>query len=175
MATPRPRGARIATGALGVALLGAAAAVPLHDLGFARQAVALPALLGILVAVAGVVRGWTSTPAWGAGMVAVTYAAAVLVRHGPVERGAPLVAAGLLLGAELLAWSIELRTPVRVELGVLALRGLATAGLALAGLAAAAAVLATVAVPRTTGLQWAALGASAAVAALALLARLARQ
>ena len=173
MAAPRTRGPRVVTGVAGVALCAVVAALPLHDLGLARATVAMPGALAVLLAAAGVVRGWETAPPFVAAGLAATYGIAVLVRHGPFERDAPLIAAALLLAVELCAWSIELRSPVGEEAAVLVARGLAVASLAAGALAASALVALTVAAPRANGVGWAALGAAAAVAAVTVIARLA--
>ena len=97
-----------------------------------------------------------------------------LVLHGSsVDGGAPLVAAGLLVCAELAAWSLDERDAIAAERAVVLGRATALAGLVLAGLAVSGLVVALSLAP-ASGLVWTALGAAAAVLVVGLAVRLAR-
>jgi hypothetical protein len=98
-----------------------------------------------------------------------------LVTHGSgVDGGAPLVAAGLLVCAELAAWSLDERHAIAAERSVTVARVTALAGLVAVSLGAAALVVALSLAPGT-GLVWTFLGATASVLVVALAVRLARR
>jgi hypothetical protein len=97
-----------------------------------------------------------------------------LVLHGSgVDGGAPLVAAGLLLCAELAAWSIDEQFAIPAERSVVVARASALAALVLGSVAVAALVVALSIVP-AGGLVWTVLGAAAAVGVVGLAVRVAR-
>jgi hypothetical protein len=96
-----------------------------------------------------------------------------LVLHGSgVDGGAPLVAAGLLLCAELAAWSIDEQFAIPAERAVVLARGSALVALVLGSLVVATLVVALSLVP-ASGLAWTVLGAAAAVGVVGLAVRLA--
>jgi hypothetical protein len=130
--------------------------------------------IGALLLLYGLVRRVDDMLPWPILLVGVGYAIPLFVRGGAIDEGAPLVAAGLLLSAELAAWSFEERWAMRVERAVHVARGAAVGLLVLGGLAASALVLALAAAPVGGGLAWTVLGAAAAVAAVGLAARVGR-
>jgi hypothetical protein len=111
---------------------------------------------------------------WPILLIGVAYAIPLFVRGRGIDEGAPLVGAGLLLSAELAAWSFDERWKIRAERAVLVARGVAVALLVLGALAASALVLALAAAPIGGGLAWTVLGAAAAVVVVGLAARLGR-
>jgi hypothetical protein len=129
---------------------------------------------GVAAIAAGVVRFPSLLP-WGLALLGAEYACALAVAGRGVDGRAPLVAAGLVLAAELAYWSLEARTRVAEE-PQLARRRLALILVVAAGsAAAAAAVVAAASLPYGGGLAWDALGVAAATAALATVAVLARR
>ena len=103
------------------------------------------------------------------------YVLTVVVHHRhSVDEAAPLVAAGLLLCAELAVWSCSERRDLRAERALVWRRASAVALLVLAGLCISALVLALAAAPVGGGLGWTVLGALSAVGVVALALRVAR-
>jgi hypothetical protein len=102
------------------------------------------------------------------------YVLPIVVHHRGIDEAAPLVAAGLLLCAELGVWSCGERRDIRAERGLLWSRAVAVALLVVAGLGVSALVLALAAAPIGGGFAWTVLGALSAVAVVALATRLAR-
>lgn len=98
------------------------------------------------------------------------YVLGLLVGRHPLDDGAPLVGAGLLLCAELATWSLDLRFRVTLAPALRLQRVRAVGLLVLAGLAAASLVLVVAATSIGGGLAWAVLGSAAAVGAIALAA-----
>jgi hypothetical protein len=152
----------IALGAL--AAYGGVLADALVRGGSVRPELAGGAGLGALLLVAALVRS--------GGMLGValavagaTYVGAVVAAGRHVDAAAPLVAVLLLLCAELSAWSLDERLPIRSEESLAWRRGAAVGALAVAGLAASALVVVVAVVPAGQGLAWTAAGAIAAVAA----------
>ncbi len=103
------------------------------------------------------------------------YAVHLALDDPALDTRAPLLAAGLLLAAELAYWSLEelqnVRTEAREQLRRLAVVVL----LALSGLLVGAVLLAVADVARTRGLAVDLLGAAAAASALLLLVLVARR
>jgi len=98
-----------------------------------------------------------------------------LVLHGHgVDGGAPLVAAGLLVCAELAAWSLDERHAIAGDRAVLIGRATALGALVVASVAAAGLIVALSLAPGT-GLAWTVLGAAASVLAVALAVRLSQR
>lgn len=112
---------------------------------------------------------------WALLCLGAAYAVGVIVRGSKVDEAAPLVAAGMLLCAELASWSIGERHRVAAERAVVVLRARAVVTLVAAGLAAAALVVGLSAAPGGAGFGWTLLGAAAAVLAVGVAARLARR
>jgi hypothetical protein len=103
-------------------------------------------------------------------LAAAGYVVGLLVGRRPLDDGAPLVGAGLLLCAELATWSLDLRFRVALEPALRLQRARAVGLLAFAGLAAASLVVVVAATSAGGGLAWAVLGSAAAVGAIALAA-----
>jgi NhaP-type Na+/H+ or K+/H+ antiporter len=98
-----------------------------------------------------------------------------LVAHGSdVDGGAPLVAAGLLICAELAAWSLDERHAIAAERSVTLARATALASLVAVSLGVSALVVALSLAP-AAGLVWTILGAVASVLVVGLAVRLARR
>ena len=172
METVRTRGARLASAALAAAIVGATAvwlATPAGGWGWPLGAIGSAAFL--LVAA----RLPAALP-WAPALLGAEYAAALEVAgHHRADGRAPVVAAALVLAAELSAWSRELEPEIPHERGLLARRALRIALTGAGAAAVAAAVLGLAAAPLDAGLAGDALGVAAAVGALALLARLAQR
>jgi hypothetical protein len=103
----------------------------------------------------------------------IAYTVSLVLHGSSVDGGAPLVAAGLLLCAELAAWSIDEQFAIPAERAVVVARASALAALVLGSLVVAALVVALSIVP-ASGLAWTVLGAGAAVGVVGLAVRLAR-
>lgn len=171
MAPPRRSRAGIAAGALALALLGGLTAYPALAVDRAGAFLALAgAFAALVLAVAVVVRVPSLVP-WALVPLLGEYTAFLLIDDR--DRFAPLVAAGLVLLAELAHWAIEPRSVGRArELTarrVLILIVVAGASAALAAFLLGASELAV-----GGGLALEALGVASAVGAVALLAALAR-
>jgi hypothetical protein len=132
-------------------------------------------VLALLALVAATVLGWSALVPGALVLLGAAYATRLAVDAPSLDARAPLLAAGLLLTAELAYWSIEERDRVRAEHGE-DLRHLAVVALlALCGLAVAAVLLAVADLGRTRGLAVDLVGAAAAAGALIALALLARR
>lgn len=120
---------------------------------------------------AGLLGAWEDGLAAGPAVLVLGYALSLAPGHTPLDRGAPLVAVGLLAAVELGSWSLELRDGAEE-------RPLAHLALVLALLAAAFAaslvVLAAGGLRTDAGIGLFVLGAAAALGLLALIARPAR-
>ena len=103
------------------------------------------------------------------------YALQLAIDDEPLDASAPLVAAGLLLTAELAYWSCEERDGVRAERGETLRRVGLLAGLAVASVLLATTLLALVDAVRTQSLALDVLGAAAAAGTLVLVVLLARR
>lgn len=175
MAPAGARLARIATGVAAVALAVAVAVRPVAEGGGRAGTVAFVGGIGVLLVLLAVVRARGSLVAWGLVALAAAYAGGLAGRAGPIDGGAPLVATGLLLVAELGYWSVELARTGREEPAVALRRLAALAALAVGALALAATVLAATAMPLSSSGLWNAVGITSAAAVLALIARLAQK
>lgn len=131
--------------------------------------------LGALVLAVALVRTHAALVVWPVALLGVAYAIALVVRGSGIDDGAPLVAVGLFLCAELASWSIDERLRVPAERGVALARAFALAGLAIASLAVAALAVALAAAPAGAGLAWTILGAASAVAVVGVAAAVARR
>jgi hypothetical protein len=130
--------------------------------------------IGSALLLYGLVRRVDDMLPWPILLLGVAYAIPLFVRGRGIDDGAPLVGAGLLLSAELAAWSFDERWAIRAERTVVVARGAAVALLVFGALAASALVLALAAAPIGGGLGWTVLGAAAAVVVVGLAARLGR-
>lgn len=103
-------------------------------------------------------------------LLGAEYAALLAIEADTLDARAPLVAAALLLAAELGYWSLELRSPVADEAGTYVRRIALLATSLLGVIALSAALMAVVDVLAASGPAVEVLGAAAAVGALALIA-----
>jgi hypothetical protein len=131
--------------------------------------------VGLLALMAAVVLGWSSLVAVSLVLLGSAYAVHFALDDPTLDTRAPVVAAGLLLAAELAYWSLEqlqrVRTESREQLRHLAV----VAALGLGGLFVGAVLLAVADVVRTRGLAVDLFGAGAAASALLLLVLIARR
>jgi len=131
--------------------------------------------VGLLALMAAVVLGWSSLVAVSLVLLGSAYAVHFALDDPTLDTHAPVVAAGLLLAAELAYWSLEqlqrVRTESREQLRHLAV----VAALGLGGLFVGAVLLAVADVVRTRGLAVDLFGAVAAASALLLLVLIARR
>jgi hypothetical protein len=111
--------------------------------------------------------------AWAVVPLGIAYTVSLVFHGTAVDGGAPLVAAGLLLCAELAAWSVDERFAIRAVRTVTLARASALAALVLGSLVVATLVVALSLVP-ASGLAWTVLGAAASVGVVWLAVRLAR-
>ena len=110
---------------------------------------------------------------WAVIPLGIAYTVSLVLHGSGVDGGAPLVAAGLLLCAELAAWSIDEQFAIPAERAVVLARASALATLVLGSLVVATLVVGLSLVP-ASGLVWTVLGAAAAVGIVGLAVRLAR-
>jgi hypothetical protein len=110
---------------------------------------------------------------WAVVPLGIAYTVSLVLHASGVDGGAPLVAAGVLLCAELAAWSIDEKFAIRAERAVTLARASALAALVLGSLVVATLVVALSLVP-ASGLAWTVLGAAASVGVVWLAVRLAR-
>jgi hypothetical protein len=171
VAAPRRSRAGVAAGGLALAGLVALAVYPIVAAGADAAIAAAPGGLAVaLLVVAFAFRAPAVVP-WALVPLLVEYGVFLVVEGE--DRAAPVVAAGLVLVAELAYWALEPRHVGRGR--ALALRRAATLLLLAGGAAAVAAFMLGVSeVPLGGGLALEALGVGAAVAAVAVVAWLAR-
>lgn len=127
----------------------------------------LACLIGIGALLAGLLAAWEDGLALGPAAIAVGYALSLAPGDVALDRGAPLVAVGLLAAVELGSWSLELRDGPEERL--LRHVGLVVV-LLVAAFAASLVVLAVGGVQANAGIALYALGAAAALGLFALLA-----
>jgi hypothetical protein len=136
---------------------------------------AVAGALAVLVLGYGLARGRAAPVPWTLVLLGAAYTGSLFLPDDGIDIRAPLVAAGFLLLAELSYWTLELRTPVSPEPGMLARRTLLVTAAALGALVTGGIALAATAIPLGGGLLADLLGVVAAVAALAVVARLAQR
>jgi hypothetical protein len=125
------------------------------------------------VALAGVVLArWEAGVVWSVALAAAAYAAALALAGGPTDQAAPLVAAGLVIAAEVGQWAVELARPAAVDRGIVPRRA-AFLLLAAAGAVVGSALL-LVSHAAAGGIVLTGAGLVAAGAAMVLVTRLAR-
>lgn len=174
MAPPRPSRARLITGAVALVATTAVAALPLLDPGPLEPVVQATAALAVLAAVVGVAGGF---PAWGSVTAFVLGAELVLTLHerpAQLDGRTPLMAAGLLLAAELVTGAAELRTAGVVVPGRSVPRSVVIAATAVAAHAAVLLLTTVLALPVGRDLAVPALGAAGVAVVTAVLLGLAR-
>jgi hypothetical protein len=113
--------------------------------------------------------------AWSLICLGTAYAASLFAHGASVDDRAPLVAAALLLCAELAMWSLDAQYRIAAERRVVAARIVALALLVGGGLAAAGLVVALASTPAGGGLAWSTVGTLAAVLVVALVVGLVRR
>ncbi len=140
-----------------------------------RGFVALLGGVGLVCLGGAVLSGAAPLAAWALAFLGGAYALALALAGGNgVDPGAPLVAAGLLLAAELAFWSREARSRT-IDPGA-TIRRLGALGLLVLGsLGLGSLLLLPAGVGLEGGLALEAIGVTAAVTAVALVARLARR
>jgi hypothetical protein len=136
-----------------------------------RIVLAIAAAACGVVAVGLVFRWWLAV-AWGLALFGAEYALFLRLRPDAVDSRAPLVAAALLVAAEL-AFGAVAEEGVRYERSLVASEGLTLVGAAFATVLAGGFLL-LVAGTANAGVALEAVGALAAVCAVGLLARIAR-
>jgi hypothetical protein len=136
--------------------------------------VAIVGALGCLLLLFMLWRRAEDVLAWALLLLGLAYVLTIVVHPRGVDEAAPLVAAALLLCAELAVWSCGEHVRVRPERGVVVARAAALAALVAAGLAVSALVVGLTAAPVGGGFGWTFLGAVATVGVIALTLRLAR-
>lgn len=134
----------------------------------------VPGLAGVLVLTVSVAAAWPPPIPVALLLLGGEYALFLVVRDPGIDGRAPLVAALLLVTAELAYWSLELRSAIAEEAGALARRIAFLLVLALLGMLLGAVMLALVGELGREGLWLEGLGAAAAVGALVLLLAAAR-
>jgi hypothetical protein len=173
----RTAGARVAASIGAIAGAGSLAALTLNRVeneillvvGWRVAAFALLALVAALT------LGWSSLLTLALLALGGLFGVELVVDEEPLDAAAPLVAAALVVTAELGYWSLEEREPVATEPGE-AFRRLAHIALvALGTLAASAVLLALVDSARTSGLAIDLLGTAAAVATVVTIVVIARR
>lgn len=131
--------------------------------------------LGLLALVAALVLGWTALVPVALGALGGWYGLQLAVDDAPLDLAAPLVAAGLVVTAELAYWSLEETERVEGEAGQTWRRLAYVAALAFGTFVVSALLLALVDGVRAGGLAIDLLGAAAAAAALVAIALAARR
>jgi hypothetical protein len=161
---PRQRRARIITAAAALVVAAILAGAPIVAGGAPAVAQAPEGVAGLLALGCGLL-GWVPGIGWAVALLAVDYGVALVGRSG-TDPAAPLEAAGLLLVAELAAWSLECRTRAEDGPGVLAWRLRRLLVLEGVALGAGAVVLAAANLPAHGGTSLSAIGVASAVAVL---------
>jgi hypothetical protein len=145
----------------------ASAAYPVVTGSLVNGLVPLACLIGIAALLAGLLALWEDGLALGPAAIALGYALSLAPGDVALDRGAPLVAVGLLAAVELGSWSLELRDGPEERL-------LRHVGLVLVLLVAASAsslvVLSVGGLRADAGIALFAVGAAAALGLFALLA-----
>jgi hypothetical protein len=129
--------------------------------------------IGVVGFVFGLLRGYPGAVPWAVVVLGAAYTGSLFLPERGVDREAPLVAAGFVLLAELAYWTLELRTPLSPEPGMLSWRAVVVGAAGLGALLVAAIAIVATAIPLGGGVTGDLLGVAAAVAALAVVAGLA--
>jgi hypothetical protein len=125
----------------------------------------------VLVVAVGLAKRRAAAIPAGVALAATAYGIAVTSRDPAFDRASIVVAALLLVSAELAFWSLELAAPVRFEPAILTRRVVLIAALGLAALAAAGLVAVAASQAADRSLLLTGLGVAAAVVVAALLTR----
>jgi hypothetical protein len=123
----------------------------------------------------GLARGLGGPVPWAVLVLGAAYTVSLFLPKGRVDVAAPLVAACLLLTSELACWSVELRTPVEAERGLILRRAGLLAAVCAVTLPVGVVVLAATELPLGGGVAWDAVGVVAALGAVGIVAALARR
>jgi hypothetical protein len=161
---PGQRRARVITAASALAAGAILAGAPITAGGAPALAQAPAGVAGLLV-LSCALLGWVPGIAWSVALLAVDYGLALVGRSG-TDPAAPLEAAGLVLMAELAAWSLECRTRAEDGPAVLSWRLRRLVVLEAVALGAGAVVLAAANLPAHGGTSLGAIGVASAVAVL---------
>jgi len=130
-------------------------------------------LMALALLVVSLVTGWAGGIGWSLGLLGSEYLLPIVVRGGSLDVWVPMVAAGLLLIAELGWWSWELGLPSVDEPTIYLRRAVLTLGVGFISVVLGAAVLAAASLVTVAGLPMRAVGTAAMVALLTLVAVLA--
>jgi len=125
------------------------------------------AAIALVALVASVVRGWPVLVPVALTLVGGTYAAELAIDDAPLDLGAPAVAVGLFLAAELAYWSLDERSRFVGDPGLGLRRAALVAASGLAIFVASSGLLVVVDEVRARGLALDLAGALAAVGVLA--------
>jgi hypothetical protein len=174
MPAPRRARARLACGLAATAVAAALALAPLTRVeGATREALAWLAGAALLLAAGAALRA-PSLLAPALLALLAEYTVVLLQGGDRVDAAAPLVAAGLLLYAELCSWAREANPRVHDERRTLATRAIGLAASTLAALALSALILLAAALPAGGGLARLTVGVVAATGIITLVALVAR-
>jgi hypothetical protein len=165
---PGQRLARVMTAAGAVAVATGLALVPLTAGGDLAPLQALVGAIGVAILLI-CLLGWPAGIGWAVALLACDYGM-TLVGRASIDPAAPLEGAGLVLVAELAAWSLECRTRAPDAQGVLIWRLRRLALVELVALLCGVAVLAAGGLPAHGGTTLGAIGVASAVAVLLLAA-----
>jgi hypothetical protein len=144
-----------------------------RQLSLAGLLLGIGAIGGVLLLLV-LVRRMDDLLPWALILLGIAYTLSLVVHGSGVDGGAPLVAAGFIVCAELAAWSLDERHAIAAERQVVVGRATALGALVLAGIAAGGLVVALSLTPGS-GLAWTVLGAAASVLVVGLVVRLSRQ
>lgn len=173
MAASRPTRTRLTVGVAAVVATLAAGGVVIADPGPLAPLVTVMAGLAVVGAVVGVVSG---LPSWGSGTAGVLGAAFVVTLHdrpSVVDARTPVMAAAVLLVAELVTWAAEQRTAGTVVPGAVP-RPIVLLGCVLGASLAGLLLTSVVSLPIGRDLALTALGAAAVAGVTAVVISLAR-
>jgi hypothetical protein len=171
----RHRKRRLVTGGMAFALACVLAATPAlraDQLGGLLASIGGLGLAGFAYAL---VRGRAWAVPWAVVVLGGVYAGSLFLPERGVDRQAAVVAAAFVLLAELTYWTLELRSPISPEPGMLERRAALVAATTVGALLVAGVAIAASSIPLGGGLLGDLLGVFAAVAALAVVAWLAER
>jgi hypothetical protein len=165
---PGQRRARLLTAAAALAVAAVVAVAPLTPDDPLLPLQVAAGVAGMVALVTGLI-GWQPAIGWSVAFLAADYGATLAGRSGN-DPAAPLEAAGLLLIAELTAWSLECRTRADDGPGVLAWQLRRLAVVEVVALVSGTAVLAAAGLPAHGGTSLGAIGVASAVAVVMIAA-----
>jgi hypothetical protein len=167
------RRARLVTAAAALAVAAVLAVAPLTPRDILLPLQVAAGVAGVVALIAGLL-GWQPAIGCSVALLAVDYGATLAGTSG-TDPAAPLEAAGLLLVAELAAWSLECRTRAGDGPGVLAWRLRRLALVEVIALVSGTAVLAAAGLPAHGGTSLGAIGVASAVGVLMIAAAVLRR